>query len=36
VTVIDPGGPVTHGYVIDIPAATTGIGIGQLIGYYAD
>jgi phosphatidylethanolamine-binding protein (PEBP) family uncharacterized protein len=25
VTVIDPGGPVTHWYVIDIPAATTGI-----------
>jgi phosphatidylethanolamine-binding protein (PEBP) family uncharacterized protein len=24
-TVIDPGGPVTHWYVIDIPAATTGI-----------
>jgi phosphatidylethanolamine-binding protein (PEBP) family uncharacterized protein len=25
VTVIDPAGPVTHWYVIDIPAATTGI-----------
>ena len=25
VTVIDPGGPVTHWYVIDIPPATTGI-----------
>jgi phosphatidylethanolamine-binding protein (PEBP) family uncharacterized protein len=25
VTVIDPGGPVTHWYVTDIPAATTGI-----------
>jgi phosphatidylethanolamine-binding protein (PEBP) family uncharacterized protein len=25
VTVIDPGGPVTHWYVIDIPAATTRI-----------
>jgi Raf kinase inhibitor-like YbhB/YbcL family protein len=25
VTVIDPAGPVTHWYVIDIPATTTGI-----------
>jgi phosphatidylethanolamine-binding protein (PEBP) family uncharacterized protein len=25
VTVVDPGGPVTHWYVIDIPPATTGI-----------
>jgi len=25
VTVIDPSGPVTHWYVIDIPATTTGI-----------
>jgi Raf kinase inhibitor-like YbhB/YbcL family protein len=25
VTVIDPAGPVTHWYVINIPAATTGI-----------
>jgi phosphatidylethanolamine-binding protein (PEBP) family uncharacterized protein len=25
VTVIDPGGPITHWYVIDIPPATTGI-----------
>ena len=31
VTVIDPSGPVTHWYLIDIPAATTGIKQGASI-----
>lgn len=35
VTVIDPAGPITHWYVIDIPATTTGIKQGASYSHAA-